>query len=176
MFNTTPAGILWGALFSALLLAACVTDVRSRQIPNALVLAIIATGLAFSVATRPLGVALGQSALGLGLGFAIWIAFWLVGAMGAGDVKFFAAIGTWLGPALTWRAALTAALVGGVLAIAIFSTIVSLIPENSPIPIKLEPTVLLLALGFSAVVGIVFGIIPAIGASRKNPIDALRYE
>ncbi len=67
-------------------------------------------------------------------------------------------------------------LVGGLLAIAIFSTIVTLIPENSPIPIKLEPTVLLLALGFSGFVGIIFGIIPAIGASRKHPIDALRYE
>jgi prepilin peptidase CpaA len=36
--------------------------------------------------------------------------------MGAGDVKFFAAAGAWLGPSATWRAALIAALVGGVLA------------------------------------------------------------
>lgn len=67
-------------------------------------------------------------------------------------------------------------LIGGIVAVLIFSAGVSAVPAESPIPIALEPRVLLLALGFSAVVGIVFGIIPAIGASRKNPIDALRYE
>lgn len=65
---------------------------------------------------------------------------------------------------------------GGLLAIGIFALGIAAIPENFPIPIELDPFVLLLALGFSAIVGIVFGIIPAIGASRKNPIDALRYE
>ena len=67
-------------------------------------------------------------------------------------------------------------LVGGLIAVGIFAVAVSAIPANFAIPIKLDPTVVLLALGFSGFVGVVFGIIPAIGASRKNPIDALRYE
>ena len=117
MFTSTPTGPLWGALFTLLLLAACVTDVRTRRIPNALVLTIVATGLAFSVATRPVAQALMASVGGLGLGFAIWIAFWLAGVMGAADVKFFAAAGVWLGPAATWRAALAAAIIGGLLAV-----------------------------------------------------------
>lgn len=65
---------------------------------------------------------------------------------------------------------------GGLIAVGVFAATVSTIPIDFAIPIKLDPFVLLLALGFSGGVGVLFGIIPAIGASRKNPIDALRYE
>jgi prepilin peptidase CpaA len=51
------------------------------------------------------------------LGFGLFIAFWPMGLIGAGDVKLFAAIGVWLGPAATWQAALIAAMVGGVMAL-----------------------------------------------------------
>jgi prepilin peptidase CpaA len=118
MFVATDFGIWWGGLFSLLLLAACVTDVRSRRIPNRLVLVILVTGFAFGLATQPWQTALLKSSIGCVLGFSIWIAFWLLGLLGAGDVKFFAAVGAWLGPAATWRAALFAALIGGVLAVA----------------------------------------------------------
>lgn len=118
MFNSTTAGPLWGALFSALLIAGCVTDVRERRIPNMLVLAILASGAAYALATREPFQGLRESAMGVALGFAIWVGFWLAGVMGAGDVKFFAAIGAWLGPAATWRAALAAAIIGGVIAVA----------------------------------------------------------
>ena len=116
MFRTSAYGPLWGALFTLLLLAGCVTDVRSRRIPNVLVAVILVTGVAYSLSSYPLTVALVSSASGFALGFAIWIGFWLLGLLGAGDVKFFAAAGAWLGPGAVWRAALIAGIVGGVLA------------------------------------------------------------
>jgi len=107
-----------GGVFSVLLVAACVTDLRSRRIPNLLVLALAVPGFAYSVSLDPWLPGLGRAIGGLALGFAIWIAFYAMGAIGAGDVKLFAAAGAWLGPAATWRAALVAAAIGGVLAVA----------------------------------------------------------
>ena len=107
-----------GSGFFAAPRVGCVTDLKSRRIPNELVATILAAGLLFALTAPDVWPSLGMSLAGIAVGFGIWIAFYLVGAIGAGDVKFFAASGAWLGPAATWRAALVAALVGGVLAIA----------------------------------------------------------
>jgi len=118
VFSGSLFRLLSGGVFSVLLVIACVTDVRWRRIPNALVLTLAITGFAFSVWVDPWLVGLGRAMSGLALGFGIWIVFFIIGAIGAGDVKLFAAAGAWLGPAATWRAALIAAAVGGVLALA----------------------------------------------------------
>ena len=118
MFTGSYVHLVWGAVFTALLVAGCVSDWRTRKIPNELVAVILATGWLFALYSPDVWRALGMSVAGTVLGFAIWIAFYLAGAIGAGDVKFFAAAGAWLGPGLTWRAALIAAVAGGVLAIA----------------------------------------------------------
>lgn len=104
-------------MFTLLLLAGCVWDLRTRRIPNELVAAILGTGWLFALYSPDAIRALGLSLAGTAIGFAIWIGFYILGAIGAGDVKFFAAAGAWLGPGATWRAALIAALAGGIIAV-----------------------------------------------------------
>lgn len=118
MFAGSEWRLAAGALYSVLLVIACITDVRWRRIPNTLVGVLAAAGFAFSIGLEPWWPGLLRAAAGFGLGFAIWIIFHIAGGMGAGDVKLFAAAGAWLGPSGAWRAALVAALVGGVLSLA----------------------------------------------------------
>lgn len=107
----------WGAAFALLLLGACITDVRSRRIPNLLVLGLLFGGLVYSASVFALPDGLWRSVAGIGVGFALWIGFHVAGVIGAGDVKLFSAVGAWLGVGGTWRAAIVAALAGGALAV-----------------------------------------------------------
>lgn len=72
-------------------------DLYTRRIPNYLTLGAALAGLGFQVGAHGWA-GLGQGLLGMSVGFALLIAFYLKGGMGAGDVKALAALGAWLGP------------------------------------------------------------------------------
>jgi prepilin peptidase CpaA len=95
--------------------AACVTDLRSARIPNALTFGAACTGLAFHV-VAPQGSGFAFAGAGLLVGLLVFFPFFALGAMGAGDVKLMAAIGVWVGWQPALNVALYGALAGGVLA------------------------------------------------------------
>ncbi len=66
--------------------------------------------------------------------------------------------------------------VGGVIGVAFGATIGWVVHLVSGFPISLPWWSFAIGLGFSASVGIFFGMYPAVKASRLDPIDALRYE
>ncbi|MCI8886966.1 MAG: FtsX-like permease family protein [Hungatella sp.] len=65
---------------------------------------------------------------------------------------------------------------GGVIGIIIGVGLVSVIGMAFGIGVVIRPGVVVLAVSFSAVVGIFFGLYPASKAAKADPIDALRYE
>jgi putative ABC transport system permease protein len=66
--------------------------------------------------------------------------------------------------------------VGGLLGIALGSAIGVSINLVTGFPISLPWWSFAIGVGFSASVGIIFGMVPAIRASKLDPIEALRYE
>jgi prepilin peptidase CpaA len=98
----------------ALVLAACIPDLRTRRIPNALTLGAAIVALAFHAATGGLA-GLATSAGGWLLGAALFFPIFALRGMGGGDVKLLAAVGAWLGPAQVIWVALLTSVAGGVL-------------------------------------------------------------
>jgi putative ABC transport system permease protein len=66
--------------------------------------------------------------------------------------------------------------IGGLLGIALGSGIGLAVNLATGFPVSLPWWSFALGLGFSATVGIAFGMIPAVRAARLDPIEALRYE
>lgn len=97
---------------------ALITDLRSRKIPNALTFSAVTVGLVYHLATGG-GTMLLQSAGGMLLGLALFMIPYLMGGMGAGDVKLIAALGAMLGPRAIANICLFTALAGGIYALGV---------------------------------------------------------
>lgn len=98
------------------LAVATVTDLRSRRIPNWLVLPFLVAGIVVSGVTHGWH-GIGQSLMGLALGGALFGLLAWMGGMGMGDVKLLAAIGAWIGPCQLVIAVVLTGIVGGVMAL-----------------------------------------------------------
>jgi putative ABC transport system permease protein len=72
--------------------------------------------------------------------------------------------------------AITLCGLGGAIGIAVAFICVTLMTNYFDTAAVIQPEVVILSLGFSALIGIFFGFYPARKASQLQPIDALRYE
>jgi len=99
-------------------LVAAVCDLKTRRIPNALTLgaALVAIGV-HGMLSGWSGVLLAAS--GWVVGLALFFPVFLLGGMGAGDVKLLAATGAWLGPYGAVWVALYGVLAGGLMALVV---------------------------------------------------------
>lgn len=117
------------AILLLAMLGALLNDLRWRRIPNGLVLAVLGAGLLshvigpsgnggglFSGAPGALGIR--GAMLGALTGLSLFLPLYGLRAMGAGDVKLMAAIGSFSGPADAVNLALFILCMGGVLALA----------------------------------------------------------
>lgn len=117
-FPNTTFGWTFYLVLVGLTFVAAVIDWRTMTVPKPLVLVVLVTGLLMNVVR---GAWLGSEGLplaylnwtgpaagavdgllfalaGFATGFALFFVLWALGTCGGGDVKLFAALGTWLGP------------------------------------------------------------------------------
>lgn len=66
--------------------------------------------------------------------------------------------------------------IGGIIGIICGIGFASIGTKLMKVPLSIDPKVVLIAVGFSALIGVFFGIYPANKAAKLNTIDALRYE
>jgi putative ABC transport system permease protein len=72
--------------------------------------------------------------------------------------------------------ALSLSVAGGLIGVALGVGAATWLAARLQWPMLIQPDVIAVSVGFSALVGIVFGIYPARKASQLDPIDALRFE
>lgn len=107
------------ALLMLLVSIAAVNDLATRRIPNRLLLAGLAGALVLHLASAERVAMLLAAFGGMLLGLAIFLPFYLVRGMAAGDVKMMAVVGFFIGPAEALQVAIVTWCVGGVMALAV---------------------------------------------------------
>ncbi len=123
--------VLGLGLLALCLALAALSDGRQRRIPNELVLATLLVGVLLNTfgpqpfrdneglfSLYPGALGWGASLLGALVALVVFLPFYALRALGAGDVKLFAAVGAFAGPVASVNLALCVLLAGGLLALA----------------------------------------------------------
>lgn len=99
----------------SLLAMAVTTDLKARRIPNAITLPGLLVGLSLGALEQ--GGLPSQALLGAGLALVAGFPLFALGALGAGDVKLFAAVGAFVGPGGLLSVLVYGGVAGGVITI-----------------------------------------------------------
>jgi len=99
-------------LLLGLLVIAVASDFRRHRIPNFLIVLGLALGLASQAYSGGIG-GLGDGALGLLVGFGVFLPLYALGGMAAGDVKLMAMVGSFLTPHYALWTAFFSLIAGG---------------------------------------------------------------
>jgi prepilin peptidase CpaA len=105
---------------TVLVLVAAAYDLKFRRIPNWLTLAGVAAGIGMNTYLRSLA-GLKTALLGLALAAAVYLVFYLLRAMGGGDLKLMAAVGAFAGPSAWLVIFVVTALLGGAAALVLIA-------------------------------------------------------
>src|SRR5258707_6460288 len=109
----SPLPLATQLLLTLLVVTAAVHDLRSRRIPNWLVLAGLVLGVALNSFLHPYWPGFKEAAQGFGLALLIYFPLYILHAMGAGDVKLMAALGAMVGPGPWLALFIVPAILGG---------------------------------------------------------------
>lgn len=99
-------------------LIAAASDVYRYKVPNALTFPVLLAGLAYHGVTAGWP-GLSMSLVGVLYGFGTLVVLYVLGGMGAGDVKLMAALGAWLGGPATLQVVLASSILAGVYAVGV---------------------------------------------------------
>jgi len=114
-----PVAPYLDTLLLLMVTAAAINDLNSRRIPNRLLLGALAGALLLHALSPTPGQSLLSAAGGALTGLAIFLPFYLLRGMAAGDVKMMATVGAFTGPAMVLDIAVLAWCAGGAMALAI---------------------------------------------------------
>lgn len=133
--DTGTISLFLVALLGVLMIAAAISDIRSRTISNELNAAMALLAIPFWIAS---GLALWPDvAIQFGAAFAVFLVFaglFAIGAMGGGDVKMIGAVMLWI-PLPLFMPMLTIMAVGGGILSAIMLIHMKLRPSDKPVEV-----------------------------------------